>query len=242
MAVTRVHAGGHDVSLFETGKHRAQSYVLVHGIGASVRSFGPLAGRLAGRGHVLAVDLPGFGRSPRPTAPVSIAELAGVVADVITTNRLTLPVVVGHSMGAQIVTELAATHPGMVREAVLVGPVANVYERNLFWHAARLLQNSVHETARVDALLAGDYARCGPRWYSAMLPKMLGYPIEERLAAVTDPVVILRGAKDPIVPQGWTRLLTSVAPQARMQEVIGAAHAVMYTHPAEVAAQCLRTR
>lgn len=240
--MTRVRAGGHAVALFEAGQHRAQSYVLVHGIGASARSFGPLASQLAGWGHVFALDLPGFGRSPRPTEPVSIAELARVVADVITANGLVLPVVVGHSMGAQIVTELAASHPGLVRQAVLLGPVANADERSSWWHAARLLQNSAHETARVDALLAGDYARCGPRWYAAMLPHLLGYRIEERLTAVTDPVVIIRGAKDRIVPQDWTRLLTSVAPQARMHEITGAAHAVMYTHPAKVAAQCHRTR
>lgn len=238
MPVTRVRAGGHDVRVYELGPDREQSYVLVHGIGASVRTFGPLARRLARSGRVLALDLPGFGSSPRPTASMSIPELARVVADVVASRGLTSPVVVGHSLGAQVVTELAAAHPGMVRKAVLVGSVANAHERNVPWHAARLLQNGAHETARVVALLAADYARCGPRWYASELPHMLGYRIEERLAAVVDPVVVVRGAKDPIAARAWTRFLTSVAPQARMVEITGAAHAAMYTHPAEVAALC----
>ena len=160
------------------------------------------------------------------------------MAGVIDSSGLTLPVVVGHSMGAQVVTELAATHPGMVRKAVLLGPVANVRERSLSWHAVRLLQNCAYEPARVNALLAADYVRCGPRWYGATLPHMLGYRIEDRLTAVTDPVVVVRGGKDPIVPLSWLRVLTSAAPDARLVEITGAAHAVMYTRPAQVATLC----
>src|SRR5215217_647908 len=48
------------------GEQRAP-VVLVHGLGLSSRYLAPLGRRLAALGHrVLAPDLPGFGRSPKP--------------------------------------------------------------------------------------------------------------------------------------------------------------------------------
>lgn len=74
--------------------------VLVHGIGVSGRYFTPLARVLSGSARVCVLDLPGFGGSPRPAAPLSIREHAEVVAGVIAAAGLRRPVLVGHSMGA----------------------------------------------------------------------------------------------------------------------------------------------
>ena len=53
--------------------------VLVHGLGVSSTYFGPLARVLARRMHVVAPDLPGWGRSPRPSRRMTSAALQWVL-------------------------------------------------------------------------------------------------------------------------------------------------------------------
>ncbi|CAN5572365.1 hypothetical protein BH23ACT6_BH23ACT6_10080 [soil metagenome] len=81
--------------------------LLVHGLGASWRSWAPILGDLARERDVIVVDLPGFGDSPPLSGEVSIATLTDAVADFITEQGLDGVDTVGSSMGARMVLELA---------------------------------------------------------------------------------------------------------------------------------------
>ncbi|MFN2506909.1 MAG: alpha/beta fold hydrolase [Acidimicrobiales bacterium] len=63
----------------------------------------------------------GLGTSPRPTRPLDIPELAEVLAATIAFVGIHRPVVVGHSIGAQVAVEVAVRRPGEVRGLVLAG-------------------------------------------------------------------------------------------------------------------------
>src|SRR5690554_522591 len=101
-----VRVGGHRIVLHEAGAG-SETVVLIHGIGVSARYFGPLVRELARTHRVLAPDLPGFGRSPRPREVLSIEDHAAVLAVLVTDHlgggRAGRPVLVGHSMGVQVV-------------------------------------------------------------------------------------------------------------------------------------------
>ena len=49
--------------------------LLVHGLGAGLRSWDPIVDQLAQQREVIAVDLPGFGETPPLSGEVSIATL-----------------------------------------------------------------------------------------------------------------------------------------------------------------------
>lgn len=235
-----------EVASFELPSHGVDpSALLVHGIGVSSRYFGPLERGLSRDVTVLAPDLPGFGRSPRRGEPLSVAEQAAVLAELVEQAGLRRPVVVGHSMGAQAATELAASRPDLVGGLVLLGPVTDPAARSALRQAARLTADVVIEPPRCAALQLREYARTGLRWYLRTLPHMLAYPIEERLRDVTVPVVVVRGSRDPIAPSGFVHRLAAAAPDARVVEVAGGAHVVMWSRPEVVAAvvrEALRRR
>lgn len=101
----------------------AARLVLIHGLGESGLCFeGLLAAgdpRLAGW-HLLAPDMPGYGKSPWPDEPLSLAEhadhLARWMAETLDGPAGSGPaVVLGHSMGGVIATLLAERHPRNVR-------------------------------------------------------------------------------------------------------------------------------
>jgi len=234
----RTSAAGYDLVLAEGGDPRAPAHVLVHGIGVSARYFRPLSEALERDSHVLAPDLPGFGRSPRPDHALDVAELADVVAALVVDRGLTEPVLVGHSMGAQIVTEVLATRPGLAAGAVLIGPVVDDTARSAVRQGLRLARDLVHESLRSNAVVLADYLRCGPRRYAATLPHMLGYAIHERLPLVQEPVLVVRGAQDPVAPAAWVDRLAGLAPRGSAHDVPGAGHVAMFLDPEGVRTLC----
>lgn len=80
--------------------------VLVHGLGSSYRNWDPIVPALAEHREVIALDLPGFGRTP-PLADVSIASLTDALRAYLDSEGLSDADLVGSSMGARMVVELA---------------------------------------------------------------------------------------------------------------------------------------
>lgn len=241
--ITRVRSGDRYLRIWRAGldstldvpTERRRDFVLVHGIGVSSQYFERLALELATIGMVYLVDLPGFAGVPRPRTELEIGDFADVLARWIRHEGLVDPVVIGHSMGAQIVTELLATQPGIADHAVLIGPPVNLEERSSARQALRLVQSSVRESSKTRRIAMSGYLRCGPRWFLQVLPRMMTYPIEERLPLVTAELLVIRGVHDAVAPEAWIEMVCSLPAQAHWVEIPGAAHAVIYDHSDEVA-------
>jgi pimeloyl-ACP methyl ester carboxylesterase len=88
--------------------------VLVHGLGGSTVIWKPILGRLAAEREVVALDLPGFGRSPDPGNGFvpSAAELGRVVAELCADLGIERPHVAGNSLGGWVALEMAADGAG----------------------------------------------------------------------------------------------------------------------------------
>ena len=96
-------------------------FVLVHGLASNARLWDGVATVLAAAGHqVFAVDLRGHGRSSKPAGPYDVATVAGDLATVIERLGIDRPVVAGQSWGGNVVLEVAARRPELVRGIVCV--------------------------------------------------------------------------------------------------------------------------
>lgn len=81
--------------------------LLVHGLGSSWRTWQPILDALAAQRAVVAIDLPGFGKSPPLEGEVSVRTLATAVTRFLDEHDLLGADAVGSSMGARLVLELA---------------------------------------------------------------------------------------------------------------------------------------
>ena len=99
---------------------RGKPLVLFHGLGSSWRSWQPILDGLTAERAVIAPDLPGFGETAPLQGPVSIETLADASTTFLEAYDLRGADVVGSSMGARLVLELARR--GVVGSTVSLDP------------------------------------------------------------------------------------------------------------------------
>ncbi|MBG6185473.1 pimeloyl-ACP methyl ester carboxylesterase [Arthrobacter sp. CAN_A214] len=203
----------------------APIFVMVHGIGMSHRYFDRLQAELIHHGHTYVLDLPGFGGTPRPEQQLQVEDYAAVIAEALDAEGIRSCVLIGHSMGAQFVTELALQRPDLVSSLALIGPVTDSARRSVMWHALTLGLDSLRERPLTNLMVLTDYARCGLPWYFTELSVMLNYRIHERLPLVIQPVLIIRGSNDPVARHHWCLRLAATAQDGRLVEAPEQPHA-----------------
>jgi 2-hydroxy-6-oxonona-2,4-dienedioate hydrolase len=207
--------------------------VLVHGLVISSLYMVPTAVRLAPFFRTLAPDLPGFGKSSKPRRVLDIPELADALADWMEAVGLDAAVLVGNSLGCQISVDLAARYPARVRAMVLAGPTMDPAARSAPRQIGRWLVDWLQERPSLAVAHARDYYEAGLRRAWRTFQHALDDPIEDKLPLVHAPTLVLRGARDPIVPQAWIEQATALLPRGRMTVIPGGPHVVNYTTPLE---------
>lgn len=237
-----LEVGGHRLYVRVGGPARPDGppVVLLSGFMASGRYLEPAAAELAAYRAVVVPDLPGVGRSTHGDAPLTLAELADLVADLIASFDGPADVL-ANSFGCQIAVELALRHPAAARRLVLTSPVTPRRLRSLVPLAARFAAAMHREPWGYLGILVADAARGWPRKGVANLRALLGYPVLERSRLLGVPVVVVRGRRDPLVPDRFARRLAAAIPRGRYV-VLDGAHALSYGMPEEIACLVLDPR
>jgi len=161
--------------------------VLIHGIGHHWQAWRPVISRLDDAFEVIAVDSPGFGRSP--SLPADVRPTVWAYADAFEAmfgeQGLGHPHVAGNSMGGAIALELARR--GAVTSATALSPAG-------FWTAGELRYAQLSLTALAGmphalrpAVLAAARTRAGR---AALLAQLVARPsgvdAEEALSTLQD--------------------------------------------------------
>jgi 3-oxoadipate enol-lactonase len=97
--------------------------ILLHGLGGTSNSWTPQMGVFAGRYRVVRPDLPGSGRSPLGSEPLSIDGFADAVIRMAKRLGIERAHFGGHSMGTIVCQQVALKEPRFVRSLMLVGPL-----------------------------------------------------------------------------------------------------------------------
>lgn len=121
----RATANGVGLHLYDSGVGQDQdpTFLLIHGLGDEADSWRKVFPLLMGRGRVVALDLPGFGRSDHPRRAYTLNFFADTVAALLEGLNIRQAVLVGSSMGAAVALRVALRRADLVERLVLVdGP------------------------------------------------------------------------------------------------------------------------
>lgn len=208
--------------------------VLVHGLGMSSRSFEWLMPHLVDDFHVVAVDLPGCGLSEYPPGDLDIAALVTALGDWLDGIDMPTADLVGHSLGGQVVLQLAAQRPDRVRHAVLVAatpdPAFTAVQK-----AARLLLDGLREPFAFVRVAVGDYLRAHPGRMWRTLRSALVDDLPRAAQCVDAAVLVVRGTRDPIITQEWADELGHLLPNSTIATIPGGTHGLPAQSPQHLA-------
>lgn len=102
-----------------SGEH---TIILVHGLASNAGFWRYNIPELAKKYRVIAIDLPGYGKSQKGDYPYSMSFYAEQVKNLIDELKLKNVVYVGHSMGGQIGIKLAIKYPELISKLILASP------------------------------------------------------------------------------------------------------------------------
>lgn len=207
--------------------------VLVHGLVVSSRYMVPTAEQLAPYYRVYVPDLPGFGKSAKPPRVLDIPELSDSLDTWMRATGIESAALIGNSMGCQVIAHLAVRHPERVEQAVLQGPTMDPRGRTVLRQVGRFLINSTQEPLSLTPVMMLDYLAAGFRRAWRTFRYALRDRIEDNLPHLRVPTMVVRGSRDPIVPQRWAKEATRLLPNGRLVVVPNAAHTANFDAPSE---------
>jgi pimeloyl-ACP methyl ester carboxylesterase len=219
------------IAWIEAGVGAGSPVVLVHGLGASHDWWRPTIAALAGRHRVLAVDLPGFGRSHGQ--PFRLDTAADVLAGWARQIGLDRAAFAGHSMGGLVCADLAARYPDLVERLVLVNAAGLALPQRVTRHLVNVARGGRHLPARVYPIALGCVLQAGPLTIAKASHQILATDLGERFRLITAPTLVVWGANDRLLPISFGRRLAAAIPGARFHRIEDAGHSPMWEQPAE---------
>ena len=255
---------GDDLRLHVAVSGSGSPLVLLHGFTGSTESWIPLCELLSDAFRIIAIDLPGHGRSSSPGDPLRYA--AGrlskdilTVADNVGLDRFAL---MGYSMGGRMALRFALAYPRRVSALILESTSPGIADSAA--RAARIAS---------DSFLADSIEQKGIEWFVGQWEMLSLWASQKNLAPEKKDALhnqrlrndarglanSLRGAGagqvEPVVDElssiqirtllaageldsayvAYAKIMEGAMPRARMEVIGGAGHSVHFEKPVELA-------
>ena len=227
---------------------RKATVVFVHGAGLDHSTFGLQSRYFGYHGrNVLALDLPGHGRSEgSPLA--SVAAMADWVFGVLDSLEIQKASLVGHSMGALIALEAANRQPQRVERVACIGVAYPMKVSEAFLEAARRNEQTAYDMETIwghaPQVPLGGNPNPGMWMYGDMLsrlgrlaPDVLYTDLKacnefvSDFAGVKCPVLLVLGKRDMMTPPRSAKTLQEKLPQSETVLLELSGHSLMAEAP-----------
>jgi pimeloyl-ACP methyl ester carboxylesterase len=227
---------------------RKETIVFVHGAGLDHSWFGLQSRYFGYHGrNVLALDLPGHGRSEGTPIP-TIAGMADWIFSVLDTQEIASASIVGHSMGALVALEAANRRPERVERIACIGVAYPMKVSEAFLEAARNNEQTAFDMETIWGHAAqvplggnpnpgmwmyGDtlarLARLAPGVLYSDLKACNDYSCD--FAGVRCPVLLVLGKRDVMTPPRAAASLVQKLSNAKTELVELSGHSLMAEAP-----------
>lgn len=243
----------------ELGPRDAPALLLIHGYGATGRSWLFIKKALAKRYRVVIVDAPGFGRSDKYAGDYSLYAVAGKMFKLLDAKGIDKVHLVAHSWGTAVSLTMGLRHPQRIRSMTLISAFA--YEEQLppflTWARAPGIGEFLYAVTwdqRIDDRL--NYSFYDPDRFvypaaveeARKLMKLPGAmaaslaitrgirlaPMEDKYRTMKQPVLIIMGEHDRVTRVAHARRLANDIPLGRLVVIPRCGHVPIVEAPAKV--------
>jgi pimeloyl-ACP methyl ester carboxylesterase len=251
---------------FDHENPNAKVIVLVHGFLSSTISFRQLLPFVMKEYKVIALDLPGFGQSEKSKSFIyKLSNYGQLIIDFLDKLNIQNVILIGHSMGGQICMHAAKKAPSRIEKLILLGCCSYVKRASrsliacsylpLFtWGMRSWIQKKdvkqnllsvLHDSKLVTQELIDGYSK--PITEAAFIHSLIrllrhreGDMTSEELGEITQPVLMIWGKEDRVIPVKTGYRLKRDLPNAELIVYEKCGHLVMEEKPKEIAEEIMR--
>jgi abhydrolase domain-containing protein 6 len=251
-----------NIHYYEGGPSSAQTILMVHGFAANKDNWLRFAHHLTQDYRVIALDLPGFGASSRPTGSYDVGTQTERLASIIDALGIKQLHLIGNSMGGHISALYAARYPHRTRSLALLdnAGITSTQPSELLLRLQHGEPNPLVVRSHGDFQHLLDFIFVQPPY----LPESLkGYfaeqaisnsahydqvfthlteryiPLEPELPKIQAPTLIIWGAEDRVLDVSSVEVMQPLLHQPRITILPDTGHAPMIERP-ELSAQHYR--
>lgn len=175
--------------------------VILHGWGHSSSMWQGFASKFHGH-KVLALDLPGFGNEKLVSENWDIKDYSQWVVKKLKEKRINNAIVIGHSFGGKIATQIAIDNPKLVKKLILVA--APVLRRPSL---ATQLKIAIHKlvkktfvTNSLNTITNKEYKDAKENNLGKAFVNSVNYDATDKLNKINSHTLIIWGEEDPDAP------------------------------------------
>ena len=252
MMVMNTNINGLKINYIDEGK--GPLLVLLHGWGSNIELFAGIVNFVKGQYHVVAMDMPGFGKSDEPAEPMSVDDYVDFVLafiDKLYPDEKEI-MFLGHSMGGRVIIKLASgIHDGRIKTSFTIPRViltdsagilpVKTESQNKRTKRYKFYKNILTKTGiakafpgTLDSLQkkfgSADYAAASPVMRKSLV-KVVNEDLEPYMPSVTMPALLIWGDKDTATPLSDGQRMEKLMPEAGLAVINGAGHYSFIDNP-----------
>lgn len=218
---------------------QGEPVLLLHGWGSSLEPYRRLMDLLATKYFVIALDMPGFGKTEEPKCAWGVDEYVDFVLDFLKQFEIQKISLVGHSFGGRVIIKMAnRTLPFSISKIVLIDSAGirpqpskkRSFKQNCYklgkWFATRKLIARLFpellEKLRVK-FGSADYAAASPLMRQCLV-KVVNEDLSHLLPTITPPTLLVWGENDTATPLSDAKKMEADIPNAGLAVIKNAGH------------------
>ena len=228
---------------------RGRKLLMIHAAGSNGHAWHHQYEGLGEKHSLVALDLPGHGRSGGVEALPSVQDYTDFVVAFLDALKIDQAVIVGRSMGGAIAMDLAYRYPNRVQGLVLIATAAkfNIQPEVIeTWRNVTMgrtgqpftnLGYSPKTIAEKPEIIRegwGEQIRTDPRTRWGDIVACTKVDLREKISAIIEPALIIAGKDDQTTPPSDAEFIKSRIRNARLEVIADAAHNVTTERPDEV--------
>jgi len=248
-----VEIDGNKIRYLESGTSD-RSLVLIHGLGASAERWEFVIPTLEKNFRVIVPDLIGFGLSDKPVADYTIEFFSKFLLSFLKKINIKKPVLIGSSLGGQIIAFFAANYSHMLEKLVLVSPSGIMKNTTPALNAYVMAALYPNEEAAKNAfeMMTGSGKYVHPKIVEGFVDRMnlpnakmafmstlLGLKnaelITKQLPSIDVKTMVIWGENDPVIPIEYSQSFISGIRDCRFYRMDGCGHTPYVENPEKFA-------
>lgn len=244
MAEKQIIVNDHLINYINVNSEASQALVFLHGWQSNAQIWTEVMTKLSKYPiRLIAVDLPGFGKSQPPKTAFGVGEYADIVKAFLEKLGLSKVIVIGHSFGGRIAIKLSTKDPEMIQKLVLID-AAGFKNAKIFNKLKILAAKTVKplfslpllkqlKTTAYKAIGASDYAAAGS--LKEIFAKTINEDLTDCLPKIKAPALLIWGSLDKETPLSFGQLMNQLIPNSKLVIFDGAGHFSFLDEPEKTA-------